>query len=68
MYDQFEIKQRLVIIENSSLADAAIFDEKYGLLIRNAETNDERAQFLELRSNVQNRIKELTNNGLHTTI
>lgn len=60
MYDNVELKQRLIIIKHSSLDDATILDENYMQLIRDTPNPDEQQQFLILHSNVQRRIKQLT--------
>ena len=60
MYDNIELKQRLVIIKNSNLDDATILDENYMQLIRETPNPDEQQQFLILHTNVQRRIKQLT--------
>jgi len=60
MYDNAELKQRLVIIKHSNLDDATILDENYMQLIRETPNPEEQQQFLILHSNVQRRIKQLT--------
>lgn len=59
MYDVQELKQRLIIIKQSTLDDVTILNENYKQLIRNSSEDAERAQFLILRDIVQHRIKEL---------
>ena len=59
MYDDLELKQRLIIIKHSTLDDAIILDENYKQLIRNTPNPEEQKQFVILRSTVQRRIKEL---------
>lgn len=61
MYDTVELKQRFIIIKNSSLDDATILDQNYMQLIRETSNPEEQQQFLILRSNVQRRIEELRN-------
>lgn len=61
MYGNTELKQRLIIIKNSSLDDAIILDENYMHLIRETPNHEEQKQFLILHSNVQRRIKQLIN-------
>jgi hypothetical protein len=59
MYDELELKQRLVIIKHSSLDDATILDENYKQLIKNTPDPVEQEQFVILQSTVQRRIEEL---------
>lgn len=60
MYDNAELKERLVIIKNSNLDDASILDENYMQLIRETPNPEEQQQLVILHSNVQRRIKQLT--------
>lgn len=60
MYDNHELKQRLVIIRNSNLDDATILDENYMQLIRETPNPEEQQQLLSLHYIVQNRINQLT--------
>lgn len=59
MYDELELKQRLVIIKHSSLDDATILDENYKQLIKSTPNPEEQQQFVILQSKVQSRIEEL---------
>jgi len=63
MYDELELKQRLVIIKHSSLDDAVILDENYKQLIKNTPDPEEKKQFVILQITVQERIKELVGSG-----
>ena len=59
MYDTQELKQRLVIIKHSSLADVAILDENYRQLIKDTPNPDEQRQFIILHTQAKNRIQKL---------
>ena len=60
MYDDTELKQRLIIIKHSELDDATILDENYKQLIKITPNPQEKEQFEELLITVQKRIEELT--------
>jgi hypothetical protein len=61
MYDTQALKQRLVIIKHSSLADATILDENYMQLIKDTPNPEEQRQFIVLRTRVKDRIQKLLN-------
>lgn len=60
MFTETDLNDRLVIIQNASLDDAAILAEKYKAMIAEASNYEERYQFLSLKENVLTRINELT--------
>jgi hypothetical protein len=60
MFDQSELKTRLIIIKQSSVDDATILDENYKLLMREATTPEDQRQFDILRKIVKRRIQHLT--------
>jgi hypothetical protein len=64
MYNEIELKQRLIIIKNSPLDDVVILDENYKQLIKNTPDLTEREQLTILRSNAQRRIQELNKSDL----
>jgi hypothetical protein len=59
MYDIPELKERLIIIKQSSIDDAMILDENYLHLIKETPRSDEREQFIILHTFVQQRINSL---------
>ena len=59
MYDDLEIKQRLIIIKHSNLDDVVILDENYKKLIKNTPNPETKDQLIILQSTVQQRIDEL---------
>lgn len=64
MFDQSELKTRLIIIKHSSVDDATILDENYKLLMREATTPEDQKQFDILRKIVKRRIQHLTDTQL----
>lgn len=64
MFDQSELKTRLIIIKQSSVDDATILDENYKLLTREATTPEDQRQFDILRKIVKRRIQHLTDTQL----
>ena len=65
MFDQSELKTRLIIIKHSSVDDATILDENYRLLMREATTPEDQKQFDILRKIVKRRIQHLTDTQLN---
>lgn len=61
MYSELEIKERIVIIRSSDLDDAKILCNNYAQLIGETSDNEEKHQYIILRSNAQSRIKKLNN-------
>lgn len=59
MYDNLELKERFLIINNSTLDDATILNENYNQLIKNTPNPDEQKQFVILYSTVRQRIQLL---------
>ncbi len=64
MFDQTELKTRLIIIKQSDVDDAIILDENYRHLMREATTPEDQRQFDILRKIVKRRIQHLTDTQL----
>jgi hypothetical protein len=64
MFNQSELKQRLIIIKHSDLDDATILDENYKHLMRAATSPEDEQQFDILRHIVKRRIQHLTGTQL----
>ncbi len=60
MSEELNLKEKILIIKHSSLADATILDGNYLHLISDATNITEKEQFAILRTNTQLRIQELT--------
>ncbi len=58
--EKLELKEKILIIMQSDLADAKILNSNYIRLIDTTPDIAEKEQFLILKKNVQIRIKELT--------
>lgn len=63
MFDQVDLKDRLIIIKQSGLDDVIILDENYRHLMRESYSQEEQNQFKILHSVARERIKELKKEG-----
>jgi len=60
MFTETDLNDRFTIIQNASLGDAEILNEKYGKLLSASYNDEERKQYRLLRNNTLVRINQLT--------
>jgi hypothetical protein len=59
MYNEVELNQRMIIIKHSELEDATILEQNYRNMMRGTDDPIEQTQYITLRTNLQERIKQL---------